>query len=184
MNKFKICVLISISTLFLQDLALADHCDEINTKAMELVNEAEKAKNQGDYQQAARFYDESAKNFDLLAGLTDCTNLKLPENGSLNAKTSRSTAESYRNYAQNLKVTESYNKAREIFLGGQRLVETKEYDRAIIEFEQAASIWEKIHQDFPNSKNGALAQEAASNARATIDELKQGQQKQRTRRRR
>ena len=181
---FKKCFCIALTTLFLQSPALADHCDEANTKALDKAMEGEADKNKGDYQRAARLYDEAAEQFDLLAEMTDCTNLKLPENAPLNAQTSRSTAENYRKYDQTLKITESYNKAREIFLQGKRLVEAKEYDKAILKFEQAANTWEKIHRQFPKSKNGSLAKEAAANARAAIAALKQQPQKQRPQRRR
>ncbi|MDH3347496.1 MAG: hypothetical protein OEM02_05255 [Desulfobulbaceae bacterium] len=166
-----------LSILFFNSSTYADQCDDVNTLAIKCTEEAEAAKSQGNYLRAATLYDQAAEYFKSITLLTDCTNLNISESALQNTESAQKGADSYRDYARNIQTIDRYNQARETFLNGKQHENNREYEKALKEIEKAADIWKNIAATSPQTKNGALAKEAATNANETITQILEIQQR-------
>ena len=174
--KCKITLLIiSIIILIPLNNVVADECDNDYKQAKQLINSAQKARTEKNYELAAEYYENAAEYFERIADRGKCWCPKILKAAPSNAKKYYQVAAELRKYSQEIEVHEEYNRAVEICREGHNYARKREYESAIQNFEQAVEIWEQIGEN-TNSQyykqaltEAAKARKAANLAREYLD---------------
>lgn len=125
-------------------LFYADQCDDIFAKAKRISGSARQAANQKDYNRAVKLYEEAGQYYEQIANIPKCRCPKIHRASQNNAKLCRENADKYRKwmeeYKSEVKLYEQYNQAKEIYNEGNTYARSRQWDKAIVAFEEAVQI--------------------------------------------
>ncbi len=162
-------------------LLYADQCDEIFAKAKGISESAKEAVNQKNYDRAAELYKGAAEYYEQVANMQNCRCPKISGSSQYNAKLCRERAYKYqemmKEYATEVKLYEEYNQAKEKYNKGNSYAKNRQWDKAVVAFEEAAQIWESVGAA-TQSENSKRALRAAKQARDAANLARKYQQKQ------
>jgi tetratricopeptide (TPR) repeat protein len=154
------------------ELIQAGQCDDTYNKANGIYDAAKESMNQKNYLKAQGQFQDAARLYEQAASMTDCSCPKIPGNSRSNAESSKRIAincrqawESQNKYEANKKTYDDYNRAKDKFMLGNTQAKNREWDKAISSFEEAAFMWDRVYAASPQSDNGKRAYDSARQAR-------------------
>jgi hypothetical protein len=173
--NIKAMLILTIILMFPLHNLYADECDDDYQKAKSHLETAREAHNEKDYELAAEYYEYAAEFFEQIAQRGECWCPKILRAAPSNAERYYEKASECRNWTQELKLHEEYNRAAGICREGHTCARNKNYEDAIDLFEEAAEIWDGIGEEAESQycqkaiSEAANAREAANYARRYIE---------------
>lgn len=174
-TQLKILLIVTIMILLPLQTLYADECDDDYQQAKKHLESARKAHDEKDYESAAEYYEKSAEYYERIAERGECWCPKILRAAPSNAQKYYQKANECRNWMQEVKLFEEYQRAVTICKEGHNYARKRDFEDAIALFEEAAEIWELIGENTDSQyyrkaiSEAARAREAADYARQYIE---------------
>lgn len=173
-SQLKIFLIVTMMILVPLQNLYADECDDDYQQAKKYLESARAAHDEKDYESAAEYYENAAEYFERIAERGECWCPKILGAAPSNAQKYYQKANECRNWTQEVKLYEEYQRAVKICTEGHNYARQRNFEDAISLFEEAAGIWEQIGKNTDSRycqkaiSEAARAREAADYARQYI----------------
>lgn len=167
MNK-KVVKLVLICFVFIQPLwAYADRCSDVKSEAHRIFQRAQSASKEKQFSEAIEFYKEAKELFTEVVAMSDCSNPDLKHcarnNIDMCSKNISNNKKALKTSEDDIEVYVIYNEARDKFNEGRSYARNRQWDDALLAFEEAEDIWNSIAST--DSVIGNKAMKSAERAR-------------------